>query len=266
MTEDAKMVDDTSPAKTEQEKKPAEDAETAPIPPLEAAARRLERLLGGGLSDKDRHLHTYTNPAKVVRRWLGTASGAAGNATPDDISNAAAALLDPAGPCAVGRRLLILDNDGIMEVDAASEKLGFLSMASSREVESWLISLSVRLLWKEKKYTDAFDLVQRGITILVGHLEVASTKLTSLSGVSVSSLFPPLARMYRYRSLVAEALKDAEIDASLRQDMVKAHNTACLRRDVDCQATLLNLMLRDLLNNSQSRLSDLFIRFAIFGL
>ena len=72
--------------------------------------------------------------------------------------------------------------------------------------------------------------------------------------------------MYRYRSLVAEALKDAEIDASLRQDMVKAHNTACLRRDVDCQATLLNLMLRDLLNNSQSRLSDLFIRFAIFGL
>lgn len=238
--------------KTEETPKGEEKPETPPLPPLEAAARRLERLLGGGLSEKDLHLHTYTNPAKVVRRWLGTASGAAGNATFEDIASAASTVLDPEGPCASGRKLLITDNDAVMDVDSSSSKqLGFLTIASSREVESWLISLSVRLLWKEKKFTAAFDLAQKGIAILLEHLNVASTNLTSLSGVSTSSLFPPLARMYRYRSLVAEEMKNHEIIASLRQDMIKAHNLASLRRDVDCQATLLNLMFRDLLLHSQ---------------
>jgi hypothetical protein len=256
MVEDTKMEEAAKPEeKTEEETKETKEKEvTPPMPPLEAAARRLERLLGGGLSEKDRDFHTYTNPAKIVRRWLGTASGASGNATFDEISAAAAVLLDPEGACATGRQLLILDNDGaVMEVEGSSKPLGYLTKASSREVESWLMSLSIRLLWKEKKHTDTFDLVQRGITILLDHLHVASTKLTSISGVSTSSLFPLLARMYRYRSLVAEGLKDTEIDASLRQDMIKAHNMACLRRDVDSQATLLNIMLADLLNHSQSK-------------
>jgi hypothetical protein len=258
MVEDAKMEEETP--KTEETPKVEEKPETPPLPPLEAAARRLERLLGGGLSEKDRHLHTYTNPAKVVRRWLGTASGAAGNATFEDIASASATVLDPEGPCANGRKLLITGNDAVMDVDSSSSKqLGFLTIASSREVESWLISLSVRLLWKEKRYTVAFDLVQKGIAVLLEHLNVASTNLTSLSGVSTSSLFPPLARMYRYRSLVAEEMKNHEITASLRQDMIKAHNLACLRRDVDCQATLLNLMLRDLLLHSQSKFFSSFV-------
>ena len=216
----------------------------------------MERLLGGGLSEKDRHLHTYTNPGKVVRRWLGTASGASGNATYDDISAAAAILLDPQGPCAAGRQLLVTsDVPSGMDVDSGDkqQELGYLTMASCREVESWLISLSVRLSWKERKYIEAFDLVQRGIAIVVKHLDVAATNLTSLSGVSTSSLFPTLARLYRYRSLVAEAIADPAISASLREDMIKAHNMACLRRDVDSHATLLNLMLRDLLLNSQSK-------------
>jgi hypothetical protein len=253
MVEDTKMEEATKP-EDEKKEETKEKEVTPPMPPLEAAARRLERLLGGGLSEKDRHFHTYTNPAKIVRRWLGTASGASGNATFDEISAAAAVLLDPEGPCATGRQLLILDNDGaVMEVEGSSKPLGYLTKASSREVESWLMSLSIRLLWKENKHTDTFDLVQRGITILLDHLNVASTKLTSISGASTGSLFPLLARMYRYRSLVAEGLKDTEIDASLRQDMVKAHNMACLRRDVDSQATLLNIMLADLLNHSQSK-------------
>jgi hypothetical protein len=252
MAEDTKMKGENP--KTEEAKK-EEKVETPPMPALEAAARRLERLLGGGLSEKDRHLHTYANPAKVVRRWLGTASGASGNATFADIASAATTLLDPAGPCSKGLQILIADNDGAMDVDSSeSKKLGFLTIASSREVESWLISLSVRLLWKEKKLTEAFDLVQKGIAILLEHLNVASTNLTSLSGVSTSSVFPTLARMYRYRALVAEAMKNDGTTASLRQDMVKAHNLACLRRDVDSQATLLNLMLRDLLLHSQSKL------------
>ena len=264
MAEDTKMKDGESKTSEKDEAKKDDNdkkPETPPMAPLEAAARRLEKLLGGGLSEKDRMMHTYTNPGKVVRRWLGTASGASGNASYDDISSAAKALLDPQGPCVVGRQLLIVggdsSSDGPSEMDlddSGSKKApGYLTMASAREVESWLISLSVRLMWKDKKYAEALDLVEKGIVILLKHLHLASTKLTSLSGVSSSSLFPPLARMYRYRALVAEAIGDPALDSSLRQDMVKAHNMACLRRDVDSQATLLNLMLHDLLTNSQSK-------------
>jgi hypothetical protein len=245
MPEPTKMEAET-PKMEETEKE-----EPTPIPPLEAAARRLERLLGGGLSEKDRHLHTYTNPAKVVRRWLGTASGAAGNATLADIAAAASTLLDPEGPCANGRKLL---TDDALVVDALSpNEEGYLTVASCREVESWFISLSIRLLRKEGKFSDAFALVQKGILILLEHLNVASANPVSSSGASSSSLFPLLARMYRYRSLVTDVLKDQAINATLRQDMAKAHNMACLRRDVDCQATLLNLMLQDLIVHSQSK-------------
>jgi hypothetical protein len=49
-------------------------------------------------------------------------------------------------------------------------------------------------------------------------------------------------------------MNDPTFTVTLRQEMAKAHNMACLRRDVDSQATLLNLMLRDLLLHSQGEL------------
>jgi hypothetical protein len=255
-----------------------EETGKATLPPLEAASRRLERLLGGGLSEADRQLYTFSNPVKVVRRWLGTASGAAGNATTKDIVKAAAVLLDPSGDSAAGRdRLIALapevvaglsktnDSNDAMEVegeDADKTKtkteavdLGYLTVASSREVESWLVSLQIRLLWKEGQYSAAFQLSQQAISILLGHMNVAFQKVTSSTGVSsISSLFPLLARLYRFRSLVADAMKDPAITTSLRKEMAQAHNMACLRRDVDSQATLLNLMLEDLLVHSQGTL------------
>jgi hypothetical protein len=247
MVKDTKMTEKA----TEETPKDDTDEETpAPImPPLEAAAHRLERLLGGGRLDKDSMLHSYTNPAKVVRRWLGTSSGASTDAAVEDISAAAAALLDPDGPCARGRELLCAGG-AAMEVDA--EKTGaFLTKASAREVESWLISLAVRLLYKEKNYQKAFDLSQKAIDIIMARLEEAALHITSVSATSTSSLFPLLARMLRWRSLVAESLANPALSASLRVDMAKAHNMASLRRDVDSQATLLNCMLRDLLLNKQ---------------
>lgn len=275
MVEDTKMED--SSKKKEEQKKVKEDNKTTtgmgrpPAAPLEAAARRLERLLGGGLSEKDRHLYTYSNPAKTVRRWLGSASGAAGMATSADVSAAATLLLDPNNGCGPGRALLLavcdspavaapaadfsetdmdIDESGDASKEGGEKKEAFLSMASSREVESWLLSLQVRLLWKEEKFSDAMALVEKGIAMLLNHLNVASQKMTS--AVGVSSLFPLLARLYRYRSLVADAVKDPNTTLHLRGEMSKAHNMACLRRDFDSQATLLNLMLRDLLQHSQS--------------
>lgn len=237
---------------------------TAPpkIPPLEASARRLEKLLGGG-GDKALILYAYTNPAKVVRRWLGTSSGAAGNATLTEIRQAATSLLDDAGEGSEGRKVLsdiaeakdsmdVGEEDGKEEED--SSKRPFLSSLSAREVECWLISLAVRILWRDDKKKEAFALAQQGIVIALKHIDVAAANVAKASGPSMSSLFPLLARLFRLRSLVAESLQDdPSIVAKLRQELVQAHGMACLRRDVDTQATLLNLMLRDLLNASEGK-------------
>lgn len=241
--------------KEEEEEKMEEEPAPTPVPPLVAAARRLERLLGGGVSDKDRLVHTYSNPSKVVKRWLGTSSGAAGNATLADISSAASALLDPSGRVAAGRELILKAAGESMDTEASDEPK-YLSSASEREVEAWLISLAVRLLWKDEKYAKGFALSQEGIALLMAHLEGA--RVVTGMGASVSSLFPLLARMYRYRSLNADA-SDPALAADLRKDMVRAHGMACLRRDVDTQATLLNLMLHDLLDASQGKFCNLLL-------
>jgi len=111
--------------------------------------------------------------------------------------------------------------------------------------------LAVRLLWKDGKNAEAFQLAQNSIEILVNHIREASMRITSSSVASASSLFPLLARMYRMRSLVAGSLNNPKFSADLRVDMAKAHNMASLRRDFDTQATLLNCMLLDLLNNKE---------------
>lgn len=217
-----------------------ETSVTSPaLPPLESAARRLDRLLGGVANDR----FSYTNPAKVVRRWLGTSSGATAKATLADISLAASSLLDPADSIYIGRALLTTD---VMEEDS-TDKGNFLSMSSSREVEAWLLSNAVRLYWKSHMYQEAYDLCQKAILIVMAHIDTASARVAA----GLSSLFPLLARLYRYRSLLVDS--DPTLIVDLRKDMVQAYGTACMRRDVDTQATLLNLMLHDLLNAAQGK-------------
>jgi len=228
--------------KTKKEETPKKEEKKvekkAPEPPLEAAARRLDRLLRGS-NNKD----AYSNPSKVVKRWLGTASGAAGKATLETISAAANNVLKPEQK---GRELCMsLAEVQDMETGDEEEKKeeevpSKISNAAAMEVESWLITLAVRVLWKEKKFTEAFQLAEQGIAVLLENIEKRQS--------NKNSLFPLLARLYRFRSLVAESLPP---NPTMRQDMVHAHGTACLRRDADSQATLLNLLLRDLLADSQ---------------
>jgi hypothetical protein len=177
---------------------------------------------------------------KIVRRWLGTSSGAAEAATEADISDAAGALLDPAMP----GRALLLNKDVSSSMDISEEKdeapPKYLTKAA-REVESWLITLLVRLLWKAGDFTRAFELSVKGIETIMSYNDEPAA----------ASLFPLTARMFRLRSLAAESLHSASLEAGLRVGMAKAYNMAVLRRDVDTQATLLNCMLRDLLKHSQ---------------
>mmetsp|Transcript_30508 Transcript_30508/g.46209 ORF Transcript_30508/g.46209 Transcript_30508/m.46209 type:complete len:516 (-) Transcript_30508:1623-3170(-) len=242
MAEDKKKNEES---KTADAKKSEESPSPISTPPLEAAARRLDRLLGGDRKT----LHSYTNPAKVIRRWLGTASGAAGDATLDTIASAAATLLDPAGACAEGKALLTAGNTVSKPMDVEETESNYLSQTSEREVEIWLLSLVVRVYWKGKKLAEAFTLAQKTIEIVSKHIDDASANVANASKPTTSSLFPLLARMYRYRSLVCES--KPELVLNLHTDMIKAHGLASLRRDVDSQATLLNLMLHDLLNASQ---------------
>lgn len=184
--------------------------------------------------------YAYTNPAKVVRRWLGTSSGAAGDATADDIKAAAAELLNPQGPSSKGRSLLLNEPD--VPVDPK-----YLSVAE-REVEAWLLSLAVRVLYKDGNHKESYDLAQNSINILVEHLEGPAVPTSSSS-----ALFPLLSRIYRLRALAAESLADPSLTSTLQADMAKAHSMATIRRDVDTQATMLNCMLRDLLKQSQGK-------------
>ena len=263
-TSEKKAEKDPKAVSTESKEENAADSTKPTVPPLVASARRLERLLGGGsATDSKSIVHAYTNPGKVLRRWLGTSSGASGKATLSDVVSAAKTLLNPEGPAAEGRSVLLsipLDGDamdttndeGATTTATTSSASQYLSIASEREVEAWLTSLAVRLLWRAKKYAEAFQLCKTGVDVATKHIGIAASNVAKASGPSMSSMFPLLARLYRLQSLVAESLADPVATAQLRQDFVKAHGTAVIRRDVDTQATLLNLLLRDLVNASES--------------
>jgi len=234
-------------------------------PSIDLAAQRLERLLSSSSTSS-------SNPSKIVRRWLGTSSGTAAKATLAEIQAASIRLLDPEGVSALGLEILSklpidkvevddtemkVDDEKEKEVvaDDDDEKASFLS-AATREVEAWLLSLAVRILWRNKNSVDAIALAKSGLKIMEHHIE---SSMVAVGGRDPSALFPLLARMYRLYALAVEtaqsttttAAATVEESAYLRDDMVKAHSLACLRRDVDSQATLLNLIFRDLLSHDQ---------------
>lgn len=307
MVDGEKKEDDKSKKEEEKEsvKTKIDEPKKPDVPPVIAAGRRLERILtvsspasatksaAASPHSSDSATHNaaaltanveavlHSNPGKIVRRWLGTSSGTSARATLADLAKGAETLLDPDGPCATGRELVMqlaptAESSGgdAMDVDNKAgdeeekddtptkeeEEPKYLSTAA-REYEAWLISLSVRLLWRDNKHAQAQALAGKGVSILSAHMDDAA-RVTARAGAAgslgkaggASGLYPLLARMHRYQSLAAEGMAGAEGDsarAAMRADAAAAHRMACLRRDVDTQATLLNLMLRDLLNANQ---------------
>jgi hypothetical protein len=242
MVEDTKMTDasaSTEEKKTEEESTKTE--EPPKPPPLQAAGLRLERLLGDS---------SYTNPAKVVRRWLTTSSGASATATLETIGDAAKALLNP---CPESLSILASESSTMMdseESEAAADDKKTTSRylkEAALPFESWLISLAVRCYYKQPGGTEqALQVAQQGV-------DKVSTQLqTDLVRSTATALYPLLARLVRWRALIVEQYLPHKA-APLRQVMAQAYNMATLRRDADTQATLLNCMLRDLLHSSQSK-------------
>lgn len=227
----------------------------------------------------------HSNPPKIVRRWLGTSSGTATAATLSDVVQAAQTLLDPEGVAARGRSILEalsteeeVGEGAAMDVDAgddgtkeAGEGRGGKSApaflkAAAREVEAYLLSLAIRILL-QKDASQAWSVSTESLSILTGHMDRAA-KITALAGAAGAlggdsasgskGLEPLLARLFRYRCLVAAKLVGGgkiQLDAeALRSELITAYRLACLRRDVDTQSTVLNLILQELLNADQSEL------------
>lgn len=247
---------------------PTSTTASTPQDKLLASAKRLERLLGGKNSkqngsstpstssssnnvEKKKNVveaattMIHSNPCKIVKRWLGTSSGISGSITLSDISLAAQSLLDET---VAGREVLIQlsppsSSEESMQTDednSNNNKVEYL-VAAAREVEAYLFSLSIRILWTQSKFDQALSLSAQAIQITSGHITQSES--------SATGLYPLLARLYRYQGLVSESMPSPT--PLLRSQMVHDHRMAVMRRDVDTQATLLNLMLRDLLSVDQ---------------
>lgn len=191
---------------------------------LESAGKRLERVLTGnnntGIND----------PGKSVRRWLGTSSGVAKQATLNDVGIAAQSLLPTT--CA-GREYLIPYITTPPPLKEESDS-GVLEGVSD-ELEAWFLSLAVRCLVSDEQYQEAWKLIQMSI-----HNVIRDQK-------TKPSMHPLTARLYRYYGWVSEKAGQ-NLDRTLLMD---AHREASLRRDVDTSATILILLLRHLLQNHQ---------------
>lgn len=230
------------------------------------AVNRLERALSNQASYKTDEKDTdavieaastliHSNPAKIVKRWFATSSGIAADVGLSDISYVAKTMLNPMTLSATGRDLLVQLSPPPEEMqtegdDSKEEKEPTYLSASAREVECYLLSLAIRILWRANEASKALELSVKAIKITTLYIEEASKNAYGVG--SANGLYPILARLYRYQSLVAENCSPGfHLEHGQRAELVNAHRMAVIRRDVDTQATLLNIMLRDLLNANQ---------------
>ena len=176
----------------------------------------------------------------------------------DDIAIAAAAVLDPKGVCATGRELLIqltsaagggqgvmTDDDNAINTTAGSTYL----VKTPREAEGYLLSLAIRSLYHSKDYVRAYELSTKSLLILDAHIDECEGKLLAHS---VGGMYPLRSRVLRYRSLVGEQLSAVGGgNSGMMEDLAGRYRSAVLVKDGDGICTVLNLMLRDLLERDQ---------------
>jgi len=244
--------------------------------------------------------------AKILKKWLGASSGTAGKATLVQIASCAERTLDPDGKCATGRELLMglatenersavwkefiqnqlrkyefkkyettkvnqEDNEDSKPEAMDEEKIEeptspLYVVKAAREVESWLVTLVIRIQWRAKKHQAAYEWTEKGLNILDAHLSECSS---SYGDFGVGGLHPLLARLLRYRSLTLESLPPttrSALVATHRSGLAGRHTMAVLRRDADVSATVLNIMLRDLLEGDQVEQAQKLLSNATFPL
>jgi hypothetical protein len=156
------------------------------------------------------------------------------------------------------------------------KKNQYVTIASAREIEAWLFSLYIRTLWKQQHYYEAMIFADAALNCTTGHFHTphntntGTTNYSSSSDIIQSSMYPLTARLYRFAALAYESFTTSVKNISdssntttmnsmtntgyysnILSAMSKAHTFATVRRDVDTQATTLNIMLRELLRCTQ---------------
>jgi len=265
-----------------------EETKPAPPPPppkkviskqklIEIYSKRLERSLNTSsnsqidyddVNNKNEEIPAvYSNPVKVVRRWLSSTSILTMSVPSEDkkvddkdkkddeqplslldIQKAIENLYEPSSIYyselqSMLSGLVTTSNDKMETDDVTSEpKKKYYLKNGQREVQAWLMSLIIRLLYRQNNYKAAFELSTKSLKVVQNDL--LSSKYPS------TSLYPLLARLYRYHCLIAEygAPNTKEL---LHESLISAHRIACLHLDIDTQSTILNLLLRSLLASHQ---------------
>jgi hypothetical protein len=252
---------------------------TPSLPSLQSALWRLERLFGGtgpttsnSAPSSAPSTASPSSQSKLLKKFLGSASGTAKSVSLDDIADAAL-VLDPVGSCAKGRELLVsLRSDtATSTVDAVgSTEEKKYAKAAAREIEGYLLSLAIRTYYRQSDFKSAYQLADKALCILDAHIDECEGKLL---GVNVGGLYPLRSRIVRYRSLVLSCADDdddggvqlnGETVNGIRADLAKRYRDAVLVKDGDGICTVLNLMLGDLLRGDQGEFwFDLVI--VVFG-
>ncbi|KAL3789976.1 hypothetical protein ACHAWO_002030 [Cyclotella atomus] len=260
---------------------PPEITTPTPLPPLQSALWRLDRLFGGSnpsdtasASSSTAKTTTAAAPlaqSKLLKKFLGSASGTAKSVTLDDISQAATAVLDPNGVCATGRDLLVSLGATASSTPGNDTSKKYATKAS-REIEGYLLSLAIRTLYRQSQFGSAYNLADMALNILDAHINDCEGKLVSVgtnnSIGGVGGLYPLRSRIVRYRSLVCDSLNDGDnLEGrvnGIRVDLAKRYRDAVLVKDGDGICTVLNLMLGDLLKGDQVEQAQKLLSNATF--
>ena len=221
------------------------------------------------------------------------------SATFDDIAYAAGILLDPCGSSQSGRALLMerkpllqsqhqthviewdlegddnnsMHNQQKLEKEMEQEKEQSLLISTDavteideshienypRVVEAWLLSIAVRYLHKEAKYTEALSLCSKSIGIVSDHVHIIET-MSPTSPLNRSSneeqrtsLLLLHYRLQKLRSSMAKECVKATLHESSDgkkvtrgRDGYSHSRLSSLRQIVDSKASLLNLQMNAL--------------------
>ncbi|KNE68362.1 hypothetical protein AMAG_13020 [Allomyces macrogynus ATCC 38327] len=162
---------------------------------------------------------------RFVTRVLRTTSAIRRRLTQEYLVKAIAQSL-PAGNALASTYLSKLDADVMQTDDDATA-----TPAVAPEVETYLGLLTIVFLHDQKKYQEGLD--------------VATSVVQAIQHANRRSLDQIAAKVYFYYARFHELLG---FEAALRPALLAFHRTATLRHDHESTATLLNLILRSLLN------------------
>jgi len=233
------------------------------------STKQVETIHTAALSLESLMRVTYSSDA--VKKFMDSDEFITKSASISDVTDAAELLLDPGGPNAMGRSLLIaicpipiiegyLGGDHHAQRKTKTDKLqssySYIEYCPN-EVEAWLLSIAVRLLEKEARCTDALALCSKAIGIVAGHKQELETMSPTSPQNQVrmeekrSSMMIFLGRFHSYQTSIAQGCVKSMLGAK------NGHNhLSSLRRSVDSKASILNLKLRELSQEEGEKISQ----------